>query len=416
MNSLETLTQQIFTFPIDRDFLPQDKLDIVQRRTTSLYPWRGQFSPGLVELLLEVYARKGTIVLDPFMGSGTTLFQAARRGLECYGAEVNPAAVQLAGMVRFANADEHTRKRTFASAEQLLEKHIDGFLPANLFRQHIVDKGKISLTTAVKELLGDAAGDPLLHNLLTTSVMLAMSDGEELEAETLYKAYSRNRSIVSKIPVSSNACKVFMSDARDLPLSDQSVDLVITSPPYINVFNYHQNYRKAMELMGWYPLEIAQSELGSNRKHRGNRFMTVVQYCMDLTRVCQELRRVLGPGGVAVFIIGRESRVRGVPFNNGQLLALSAVGGAGFQLDRWQERKFVNRYGEKIYEDVITLVAQEKEIETPEEFGREVGVLALSSSLDIATGEVSDNIEQAIERSVDVRPSPLLKLVSEENS
>jgi hypothetical protein len=87
------------------------------------------------------------------------------------------------------------------------------------------------------------------------------------------------------------------------------------------VFNYHQNNRIAMESLRWQLLEIAKSEIGSNRKHRGNRLLTVAQYCRDMFDVFVELRRVLKPCGKAIFVIGRTSSVRGIPFQNGTIVS-----------------------------------------------------------------------------------------------
>ena len=68
-------------------------------------------------------------------------------------------------------------------------------------------------------------------------------------------------------------------------INNDSIDFVITSPPYINVFNYHQNYRKSVEATGFNVLEVARSEIGSNRKFRSNRFLTVIQYALDIYQV-----------------------------------------------------------------------------------------------------------------------------------
>lgn len=411
MSVLKELTREIASITVDRSFIPQEKLDVKARERTSLYPWRGQFSPGLVDLLLEVYSEKGMIVLDPFVGSGTTLFEATRRGLECYGAEINPAAAQLASMAKFVNLDKAARSRSFDSAEKLLEEHLGGLLPASLFTMHVENPIEISVETAVRQML-DAATDDPVYSLLATSVMLAMGDGANVEAKDVYDAYFKNRSIVAKLRFSPRTCEVLLADARCLPLPNGSVDLVITSPPYINVFNYHQNYRRAMELMGWRLLEVAPSEIGANRKHRGNRFMTVIQYCMDIVRVLAQLRRILKPTGTLVSVVGRESRVRGVPFYNGRLLALSAIAGSGFRSERWQERRFTNRFGRTIYEDVLTL----KPDGLPsgvEDVGREIGVSALSDALEDAVEEtVRSDIAQAIVRNKDVRPSRSLVVTS----
>jgi hypothetical protein len=362
-----------------------------------------------VSLLLEAYADEGAIVIDPFVGSGTTLFEAARRGLGCFGAEINPAAVQLASMVRFANLDEQGRERILDASQALFERHLGAFLPVDLFHnpsQEVADGGDSS--ASIHRLLRDAEKSPLLHGFIVTTLMLAMGNNNTLEATSFRNALSKNRLAVTKMPVSSSACEVLSSDARNLPLPEGVADLVITSPPYINVFNYHQNYRKAMELMGWYPLKIANSEMGSNRKHRGNRFMTVVQYCMDLSQTLAELKRLLGSDGTALFVVGRESRVRDVPFYNGRLLALTAVGEEAFRLERWQERRFTNRFGKDIYEDVITLVPKGDARNVPTaKFGRSVGIRALTQALDNAEGEARENIQQALERADAIEPSPL---------
>src|SRR5947208_12976005 len=115
------------------------------------------------------------------------------------------------------------------------------------------------------------------------------------------------------MPYTKASLKFFNCDARRLPIQDGLIGLVITSPPYINVFNYHQQYRASVEALGWDLLEVARSEIGSNRKHRGNRFLTVIQYCLDMTDAILELRRVCTDGARIILVVGRESNVRKTP-------------------------------------------------------------------------------------------------------
>ncbi|MEP9412025.1 MAG: hypothetical protein HRF42_11640 [Candidatus Brocadia sp.] len=72
------------------------------------------------------------------------------------------------------------------------------------------------------------------------------------------------------------ARKFITGDLCDARLAHErlrdSADLIITIPPYINVFNYHRNYRSIMDILGFDILKVAASEIGSNRKNRGNRF------------------------------------------------------------------------------------------------------------------------------------------------
>lgn len=394
---------------MDRDFIPQDVLDVESRSSTSLYPWKGQFSPGLISAFIEAYAVEGDVLLDPFAGSGTVLYEAARSRHACYGAEINPAALELAGMVRFASLPKQERTAVLEEAEAFITKHFAGFAPADLFNAPAQNEGDVPLEEALKRALEEAAGSPLLDGFLTTTAMLAMGNSDSLEPEKLLASQRRNRLTVLQIPQSDKNLEVFAADARSLPLEDDSVDLVLTSPPYINVFNYHQNYRKAMELMGRQPLQVATSEIGSNRKHRSNRFLTVIQYCLDLAGVLRELGRVLRAGGTAVFVVGRESTVRGARFKNGELLAQVALAAAGFSVGRWQERRFTNRYGQSIYEDIVTLTPPAENGAPDLEAAREIGVLALKNAAgQLLDSEALADVEDAVENGVKVDPSPVL--------
>jgi len=48
-----------------------------------------------------------------------------------------------------------------------------------------------------------------------------------------------------------------------------------------------------MEALSWNVLKVAKSEIGSNRKHRSNRFLTVIQFCLDIAQTFNEMVRVL---------------------------------------------------------------------------------------------------------------------------
>ena len=60
--------------------LDKNKLDVICKTQTNPFNWRGQFTPDLVSYLLDTFARDGSMVADPFAGSGTVLLESAKRG------------------------------------------------------------------------------------------------------------------------------------------------------------------------------------------------------------------------------------------------------------------------------------------------------------------------------------------------
>ncbi|MDY6804707.1 MAG: DNA methyltransferase [Cyanobacteriota bacterium] len=416
LDSITKLFDEINKVAWDRESIPQDRLNLTHKSRKSLLPWRGQFSPEFVELLLQKYSDKTTVILDPFLGSGTTIFEAAKLGLTCYGAEINPSAIVMAKTAEFVNIDLSERKKIVAEAEAIAEEYL---LPYkwDLFSYRQRQQRQINFCEEEPEeeiltkILERGKNHPSIYNVLANAVIRYLNYGSKREISDFLNGLSKHTEIVINLPCSPNKCRAFNSDARKIPYSDRSVDLIITSPPYINVFNYHQNNRTAMEMMGWNLLEVAKSEIGANRKHRQNRFLTVVQYALDLLDALKEMRRLLADNGRAIIVVGRSSKVRGVSIENGKLLAAIAIGGAGFVLEKRQERKFKNKFGELIYEDILHLVPDGAKLILGDEFALLTACWLLTEVSAKATNdEVRKEILQARERASKVKKSPLFEL------
>jgi len=100
---------------------------------------------------------------------------------------------------------------------------------------------------------------------------------------------------------------------------------------------------------------------------------------LDMTQVLVELRRVLVDDGRVVIVLGRESTVRGITFENGRLFSELVQRDGSFKLERRLERSFVNRFGKRIFEDVLELAPTNAGSNLPA--GRLVGVEFLSRAL-----------------------------------
>lgn len=321
---------------IDKTEIPQDKLDIENKIRSNLFAWNGQFSPQFIETLLEYYASENEIVIDPFAGSGTTLCEAARKNLAAYGMELNASAYYMAKTYELANKSYDERIRLIETIDSIIStiSGTDDILPV--------------ITDSIQR-----NGQSEVSNLLSTLVVLIDLFNNDLSMTLLQKKWDALKRIALEIPFSSEPINMNMGDARQLACEDSSASLLITSPPYINVFNYHQKYRRSVEALGYDVLATAKSEFGSNRKYRGNRLFTVVQYCIDMALSIKEAIRVCKEDSRMIYVVGRESKVLGYSFCNSQLIYEIATQIFHLPLLLRQERVFKNRFGMLIYEDIL---------------------------------------------------------------
>ena len=345
------MSKPFAAMPADRKTIRQSKLNISQRVRTNSFPWTGQFSPQLVEELLAAYAPKDGLLLDPFAGSGTCLVEGARFGLSVCGVEVNPAAVILARVYRMVNLSVIERSQVVACVDERLSALFGPlFAPSFCGGLKGTDERKAIESELVR--VWRESPDGPARDLAAALVVLCDFFRKKLDASDALKSWAQLKRVVEGLPESREPVAIHHADARNLPVESDSVDIVITSPPYINVHNYHQKFRRSVEALGWNVLDIAPSEIGSNRQNRGNRFLTVIQYSLDMALALLEMARAVKNDGRLIVVIGRESSVLGVRFMNSALVAELAVEALGLSIERRQERVFQNRYGARIYEDI----------------------------------------------------------------
>ena len=377
----------------------QHRLDIVEKLRSSALPWRGQFSPQLIEYLLGRYCESGDTVLDPFCASGTLLHEAARAGINAIGLDVNPAAICLAKVSEISRVSISKRWK-------ILEALSD--FAAELRELAYRGKDEVSILDAVMSL-NNKQHDYINHVAIEGLLLFLFSHGKVVTGRKIKRGTKRYYSTIMNIPKFNGKIEANVGDARSVGVEDGTFDYLVTSPPYINVFNYHQNYRPIIQGLGYTPLSAARSEIGANRKFRQNRYLTVVQYCMDMAQFFVEVNRVLKKGAKITIILGRESNVRSVAFKNGELISAVACEGMGFGLIEWHERKFMNRFGESIFEDVLTIAPAPNKTNRAVEVGRSVGKQALQNALAYCPVERIDEISRAIESADAIEISPLVK-------
>lgn len=397
------ISPHFLNIPINRTEISQARLNIEDKTRSNPLKWNGQFSPQFVEILLDTYAFTGCHIFDPFLGSGTVLLESGRRNLAAQGTEVNPAAFMLSRTYEFINVALNKRRTYLDSLSQKLELKF----PLPIFRSP-THRSEDFFDTELQRLLGES-NDGLEKRLVETLIVLLDLKGHQLTEQKIDTTWQKIVNHIRKLPYSVEPIEAFNADARSTPVEDNWAELVVTSPPYINVFNYHQQYRTSLEFLNYDLLEVAKSEIGSNRKHRGNRFLTVVQYCLDIALVFQELRRISRSNARWIIVVGRESSVRGTPFYNAQIVTEVVRCVTGYDLLLKQERCFKNRFGQNIFEDILHFrVDKAFEHNLDSSVVRNIARLALEGVYDIAPIEVRSDIQQALQQIDKVMPSPLL--------
>jgi len=399
--------------------LIQDKLDVKHKKRANLFNWRGQFTPEFIEYLLDNFASKGDFVVDPFSGSGTVLLESARKYLRSAGFEINPAAYAMSKFFTLCNVNQADRTELISKFELKLNNCLTSIneLPVyiNTFDYRESYKNLIGFAKNFSKKLESKQERVLLINML----FLSEKDKKLELKSSVQKSFRYIKESVLNLPYSKQLITAHLNDARIVgdQLTNQ-VDLIITSPPYINVFNYHQNYRALVEVFNFDILKIAHSEFGSNRMNRGNRFKTVIQYSIDMEASLISFWNALKPNGKLIMILGRESNVRKISFFNGQLLMdiMNAIG--GFTDINNLERTYTNKFGCDIKEDILIT---QKTSEVPQtDKARKIALQHLKRGLETTSNGVESDIKDAIEQVGNVRASLMFNpnhiIINGENS
>lgn len=263
--------------------LDRQKLDVTNKTRSNIFGWRGQFTPEFVAYLLDE-ANEGTgLVVDPFCGSGTVLQECAARNRAAHGFEINPAAYAMSRFFTLSRLSHDERMALANRVEQLFRGATSEFVDLPLFNpvedyrrraSNLLDLGREVFSRT------ESKSETLLA-LLT----LFEAEGCRLPNlnQAIFTALGRMKRHLLALTDSTATLEASLCDARLVHRYIRAeAELIVTSPPYINVFNYHQNHRAILELLGFDLLHVAASELGSNRKNRGNRFRTVIQYALDM--------------------------------------------------------------------------------------------------------------------------------------
>lgn len=309
-----------------------------QREAHSLHEisYRACFKPQLPRFFIERLTAPGDVVYDPFMGRGTTLVEAALLGRIPAGCDVNPLSVVLAkprihppprqevearlrqidygwtGPIRedlFAFYHPETLRQITALREYFLKRQERGELDS-------VDEW--IRMVAINRLTGHSPG---FFSVYTMPPNQAVSIKSQLKINERRKQSPPPRDVAKIIAKKSGQLMAdldagqrqhlgrlstqaaFLTGTSDSTpsLANDSVALVVTSPPFLDVVDYAGDNWLRCWFVGIDPAGIQ---------------ITVAKKLQDwqavMTSVFQELRRILRPGGYVAFEVGevRSGKIR----------------------------------------------------------------------------------------------------------
>jgi len=354
------------------------------------FKFKEGFSSALVNYLLGFLTRRG-LLLDPFAGAGVAPITAGAAGWNAIGIDILPVGVRVAnGLLAAARAD---RASFQLQADELLQcaaaglsdaQTSDRFPHIRITEKAFTDAGEAAIAAVRRRLRQYPTGPET--DLLNLAAMAALEDASWTSKDGQYlrwdhrsgrrlKARMEKRRVLpyaeslrirltciaNDLPAISASCRhdavrIIESSCYDaLPtLPANSIDAVITSPPYANRYDYTRTYALELAWLGYDNHSVGElrqrllsatvenrskrAQLSPNHSHalalfdrhpaiaeitdaleaanrRGelpnpNVIRLVQNYFMELSVVIAELARVCRPGA-SVFMVNDNVQYHG---------------------------------------------------------------------------------------------------------
>lgn len=289
--------------------------------THGLFPYRGKFHPQMIKALLNIMRlRPGKdTVLDPMMGSGTVLVEAALLGIRSVGIDVNPFCVlmsnaKLAGLVEPIDILKQYAPQATALFNALHSAEGQASATEHGPRQHsldeLVDPGGGGPSGSPTPVPADGIGGILrLAYLDSVAYASRIKNGvaRDLFPNVLDKyvrAIERGQTALERVGVRLGSAEARCGDARKLDLPGQAVQGVVFSPPYSFAIDYIKADLPQLRYLGCDAAALRQELVGL----RGSGIQRVSAYFEDMRSIMREVGRVLVPGGFCAIIVGSNTR------------------------------------------------------------------------------------------------------------
>lgn len=353
-----------------------------------IHSFPAKFPPQLPRKFILALTQPGDIVLDTMVGSGTSLFEAYLLGRKAIGVDIDPLAILLskvkernysvaslhtiAGQIltNALNAISSSPEMVFSSRSKIFDIKTCDFL--DYWFSKDVQVELLALLSEINKIEDHSISD--FFKLVFSSVIITKTGGVSLAIDLAHTRPHRARTIFSKdgqlilgedndsenkkhltkklrsplaefkkkyesnikgvLNYSPNNAFPILSygNAQALPIETNSVDLIVTSPPYAsNAIDYMRAHKFSLVWFG-YPIgELTQKRktyIGSEGTYNGSsvelpdnvervvarvnkksktKSVSLHRYYSEMSLALDEMYRVLKPGKASVVVVGNST-------------------------------------------------------------------------------------------------------------
>jgi site-specific DNA-methyltransferase (cytosine-N4-specific) len=325
---------------------------------SDLHPYPARFIPFIPDAMLERYAQPGMRVLDPFCGSGTTLVSALRADCSATGIDLHPIAC-LISRVKTRRYQGSWLQGVIAGSALPIPGVTDGndaSLDPIPRVDHWFDK---EVQYALRDITASirSCGDDLQRELLLCALSRIIVRVSRQESDTRYAAIAKNIEYDDVIKLyqrsvrdTCNALNVRpLNHDRDVTILNKDIlsvaatdlngpfDLVITSPPYPNAYEYWLYHKYRMYWLGYDPIAVREREIGARPHYFRKNHQTAADFERQMGKLFGLLGSVTTKTAPLCFVIS-DSIIHGQRVDNRALMSRAAET-AGYSLSEASVRR-----------------------------------------------------------------------------
>jgi len=345
-----------------------------KRYTHYLHPYPAMMIPQVTGRILDEFGKNAKLLFDPYCGTGTSLVEGNIRGIATVGTDINPLARLIAKVktaviplkpldlylknfndfvfsIRLGGRKLNPNIPNFKNIDYWFKKDTQFMLAAvNEYIENIDDKDiqdffKVAFSETVREVSLTRNGEFKLYRMPEKQMEKFNPDVLSIMTQKLIR---NRKGMAEYISVKKNNASSLICDFNtvySIPediLPPESVDIVVTSPPYGDsrtTVAYGQFSRLSNQWLGIGDAnEVDKRSMGGDRRKKfikfdyepldkilkkmdekdNKRVYDVISFYIDYEKSIKNISKVIKKGGIVAYVVGNR-RVKGIELPNDEI-------------------------------------------------------------------------------------------------